>query len=82
MVRKTFHLGRRAELGERLRAVREDIRAENGVQLLSERLNVPARTWMNYEAGVVVPAEVVLRLITLADVNPYWLLTGEGQKYA
>jgi hypothetical protein len=53
----------------------------NGVQVLAEHLQIPIRTWLNYEAGVTVPAEVVLRLIALADVNPHWLLTGEGNKY-
>jgi hypothetical protein len=73
--------GKRVELGQRLRAVRQEIHVEDGVQLLAEHLQIPVRTWLNYEAGVIVPAEVVLRVIALADVSPHWLLTGEGEKY-
>jgi hypothetical protein len=81
MAGKTIRPGQRAELGQRLRAVREAIRVRDGAQLLAEHLQIPVRTWLNYEAGVMVPAEIVLRVIALADVNPQWLLTGEGEKF-
>ena len=35
---------------------------------------------MNYERGVVIPADVVLELIETAGVSPRWLLTGRGPK--
>src|SRR5262249_13388996 len=35
----------------------------------------------NYEAGVLVPNEVVLAFILVTGCSPYWLLTGEGPKY-
>src|SRR5262249_60104480 len=45
------------------------------------RLNVPARTWYNYETGVTVPAEVLLAFIDQTGANRLWLLSGEGMKY-
>ncbi len=45
------------------------------------RLNLPARTWYNYETGVTVPAEVLLSFIDQTGTNPVWLLTGQGPKY-
>ncbi|MEO6810403.1 MAG: S24 family peptidase, partial [Isosphaeraceae bacterium] len=44
-------------------------------------LNLPARTWYNYETGVTVPAEVLLAFIDQTGTNPHWLLNGEGPKY-
>ena len=41
----------------------------------------PGRTWDNYEAGTIVPAEVLLRFIKVTGVNPMWLLQGKGRKY-
>jgi hypothetical protein len=43
---------------------------------------VPERTWENYEAGVVIPALVILRFVEETGVSPRWLRTGEGDKYA
>ncbi len=48
---------------------------------LARRLNLPARTWYNYETGVTVPAEVLLGFIDQTGANPTWLLTGEGARY-
>lgn len=43
---------------------------------MARRLGIPPRRWYNYEAGVTVPAEVVLGFIERTGANPYWLLTG------
>lgn len=69
------------DLAERLRAVRTETYGERGGPELARRLNIPIRTWYNYEAGVTVPAEVILRFIELTSVEPTWLLHGEGPKY-
>jgi hypothetical protein len=50
--------------------------------MLAEDLELPSRTWLNYESGVVIPATVILRFIDLTGANPHWLLTGEGDRYA
>ena len=51
------------------------------VPSLSRRLGLPIRTWYNYESGVTVPAEVVLKIIELTSVEPIWLLHGQGPKF-
>jgi hypothetical protein len=54
---------------------------EHGGPELARRLNIPARTWYNYETGVTVPAEVLLGFIDQTGTNPVWLLSGDGPKY-
>jgi hypothetical protein len=48
---------------------------------MARRLEIPVRTWYNYEGGVTVPAEVVLRIIELTSVEPVWLLHGKGPRF-
>src|SRR5271155_668719 len=71
----------KASLSRRLREVRQEIFGEHGGPELSRRLNLPARTWYNYETGVTVPAEVLLGFIEQTGANPIWLLTGDGPRY-
>jgi hypothetical protein len=66
------------ELAERLREIREDLCGEHGAQFLADALRVRVETWLKYESGVTAPAQVVLKLIDIARVNPHWLLTGQG----
>ena len=70
----------KCRLAERLRAIRAELFGERGGPELARRLGLPVRTWYNYEAGVTVPAEVVLRFVELTAVEPRWLLHGEGPK--
>jgi methionyl-tRNA formyltransferase len=53
-----------------------------GVPLLAEALGVPTRTWLNYEAGVMIPAPTILRFLELTGANPAWLLNGVGERFA
>src|SRR5690349_2530402 len=69
------------QLAARLRAVRIELFGERGTSRLAEMLGIPSRTWYNYEIGVTVPAEVLLRLIEVTDVEPGWLLSGTGARY-
>ena len=71
----------RASLSRRLREIRQEIFGEHGGPELARRLNLPARTWYNYETGVTVPAEVLLGFIDQTRANPMWLLNGEGPRY-
>src|SRR4028119_2312516 len=71
----------KCSLAERLRAIRAELFGDRGGPGLARRLGIPVRTWYNYEAGVTVPAEVVLRIIQLTSLEPAWLLTGEGPKF-
>ncbi len=78
MMRNTPNRRKKLELASRLREIRVDLYGEFGAPLLADALEIPVRTWLNYEAGVTLPADVVLKLIDIARVNPHWLLTGEG----
>jgi hypothetical protein len=68
-------------LAERLRLLRSELYGERGGPELARRLGLPIRTWYNYESGVTVPAEVVLKIIELTSAEPMWLLHGQGPKF-
>ncbi len=68
-------------VAERLRDLRTELYGERGGPELARRLGLPVRTWYNYEAGVTVPAEVVLRVIELTSVEATWLLHGTGAQF-
>jgi hypothetical protein len=68
-----------AVLSQRVREIRRELFGEGGGPLLAEALDLPARTWRNYEAGVTIPATVILRFIEICGASPHWLLTGEGE---
>ena len=68
-------------LAERLRTVRAELFGERGGPELARRVGIPIRTWYNYESGVTVPSEVLLRFIELTAVEPVWLLHGTGSKF-
>lgn len=71
----------KASISRRLREIRQEIFGEHGGPELARRLNLPARTWYNYETGVTVPAEILLGFIDETAANPVWLLSGEGPKF-
>jgi hypothetical protein len=50
---------------------------EHGVSVLATELGLPVRTWLNYEAGIMLPATAILRFIEVTGVTPRWLLSGE-----
>lgn len=77
----TIRLSVKAAISQRLREVRCDLFGEHGGPEMARRLNLPARTWYNYETGVTVPAEVLLGFIDQTGANPVWLLNGDGPKY-
>ncbi len=71
----------RMPFASRVREIRVDQYGEEGVPLIATELNLPTRTWLNYEAGCTIPALVILHFIDLTSANPRWLLTGRGEKY-
>ena len=81
--RKTLPESVRAKLAlaERLASLRSELFGERGGPEMARRLGIPVRTWYNYEAGVTVPAEVILKIIELTSVEPSWLLHGKGPKF-
>jgi hypothetical protein len=81
--RKTLPDSVRAKraLAERLATLRSELLGERGGPEMARQLGIPVRTWYNYEGGVTVPAEVILRIIELTSVEPTWLLHGQGPKF-
>lgn len=69
------------DLSERLRDIRIELHGERGGSEMARRLGLPIRTWYNYESGVTVPAEVMLRFVELTSVEPLWLLHGKGPRF-
>jgi hypothetical protein len=68
-------------LALRVRQIRRELFGEYGAHLLAEALQLPTQTWLNYEAGVTIPAIVLLAFIDTTGADPHWLLTGVGDKY-
>lgn len=77
----TVRVNVKAQISQRLREIRQELFGEHGGPELARGLNLPARTWYNYETGVTVPAEVLLTFIEQTGTNPLWLLSGQGPKY-
>jgi hypothetical protein len=69
------------DLARRIREIRTELYGEHGGPLLAEALDLPFRTWHNYEGGCTIPAQSILRFIEITYAHPHWLLTGEGEKY-
>jgi hypothetical protein len=69
------------DLSGRLREVRVELYGDHGLPVLAEEVRVPARTWGNYERGVVMPAPVLLQFLEVTGASPRWLLTGEPPRY-
>jgi hypothetical protein len=70
----------RTKLANRIREIRHQRYGEHGLPALAKALNVPTRTWLNYEQGVTMPADVLLRFLEVSGTDPHWLLTGEGHR--
>jgi hypothetical protein len=68
-------------LARRVREIREDLYGEHGGPLMADALQIPFRTWLNYENGCTIPAPSILRFIEVTRANPRWLLTGRGPKF-
>jgi hypothetical protein len=67
-------------LAGRVREIRIEDFGDDGVPAVAEALHLPTQSWRNYEAGVAMPAAVLLRFIELTGAHPLWLLSGEGPK--
>ena len=68
-------------LSERIHEIRIELHGERGGSEMARRLNLPVRTWYNYEGGVTIPAEVLLRFMEITQVETMWLLHGKGPKF-
>jgi hypothetical protein len=68
-------------LAARVRQIRRERYGEAGAPALAEELGLPDETWRNYEAGVVMPAIVLLQFVEVTGAHSHWLLTGQGERY-
>jgi len=67
-------------IGERLRTAREN--KEMDQTTLAEKIGVVTRTLQRWEKGEQVPDGVsITRIAKATNVQPTWLLTGEGEMY-
>jgi hypothetical protein len=73
------HQVSRSNFARRLREFRVECWGE--ASALAAKLGLPELTWRNYERGVTMPAEVLLRLIDVSGVEPAWLLNGRGPMF-
>jgi hypothetical protein len=71
----------KTDLARRVREIREELYGVHGGPMLASSLEIPFRTWHNYETGCTIPAQTILRFIEVTDAHPHWLLTGEGTRY-
>jgi hypothetical protein len=71
------------DLARRLREVRDELYGDGdtGLTAVSSALGLPAWTWSNFEAGVVIPGGLLLRFMAATGAHPHWLLTGRGDRY-
>ncbi len=73
--------GKRMELAERVGMLREDLYGPRGGPEMARRLDIPVRTYYNYEGGEPIPAEILLKIIEITGARPAWLLNGEEPRY-
>jgi hypothetical protein len=70
------------ELGARLRDIAHELHGEEGTEVVAALLGIPIRTLENFEAGVTLPAELLLGFIAVTGANPDWLKAGRGPRFA
>lgn len=66
-------------INERLKTIRKQLGLKQSE--LAKVLNITTRTLQNYEKDADIPASVINKLISLFNVNPTWLLTGQGEMF-
>ena len=69
-------------LAQRVHEIRLERYGEQGGPALAHAMHRRLRTWMNNEAGITIPALVILLFIRITGVSPEWLLSGECRKYS
>lgn len=67
---------------ERISQVRVELTGPRGKSNFARMLGLSASTYDYYEAGRFPPVDVVLKISEVANVDLYWLLTGESSANA
>jgi hypothetical protein len=68
-------------IARRIVEIREQTFGPSGIERLARAMRLPVETWRNYESGVTLPAENLLRFMVATGAAPGWLLTGEGPMF-
>jgi hypothetical protein len=71
----------RMQLSERLRTVRLERYGSVALAQLTREIGVGLNTWLGFEDGARMPANILLHFVELTRVEPLWLLHGLGPKY-
>ena len=67
-------------IGERIKQVRKELKINQ--QQFANLLGITERTLRNYEKGErEIPHSVIQKLTHLFNINPTWLLTGQGSMF-
>jgi hypothetical protein len=69
------------DLAARLAALRTELFGQQGGSEMAKRLGILSQTWDNYEQGITVPGEIILKLIEVTSVEPRWLSDGQGPRF-
>ena len=66
---------------ERTKELRIELCGKRGRSKLADELGITPSTYHYYERGRVLPADLLVKLCSLAGVNLEWFLLGTGPKY-
>jgi hypothetical protein len=72
---------KKREIARRVVEVRETLFGIDGGPQVARLLDLPARTWANYERGVTIPGEILLDFLVATGVDPDWLIEGRGPMF-
>lgn len=68
----------RRDIASRLEILRHKLYGPRRLAEFAASTGMPKRSVWNWLRGTAIPAEAILRLIIEYDVEPRWLLTGDG----
>jgi hypothetical protein len=74
-------ISNKAAIAERLRLIRLEFFADEGPAGFASILELPCRTWANFERGEAIPCDILLQFLELTGVSPVWLLHGFGKRF-
>jgi hypothetical protein len=70
-------MNKQALLARRVREIRQSVFGDHGLENLAAALDIPVKTWLNYERGVTMPAHVLLQFLQVTNTDAQSLLADE-----